>query len=60
MVDILKSLPEHDLAVCVILIGLVREARLWHKQILEHQASKKNKRKGQKAPTSYLSIAPFA
>ncbi|HFK7401118.1 TPA: hypothetical protein ACQOK2_000450 [Streptococcus pyogenes] len=43
MVDILKSLPEHDLAVAIVLIGLVREARLWHKQVLDHKAKQSKK-----------------
>ncbi len=41
MVDILKSLKPEELGTVLIVLGLVREARLWHKQILEHKASKK-------------------
>lgn len=40
MVDILKSLADKDLTLPIIVLGLVREARLWHKQVLEHRASK--------------------
>ena len=38
MLEVLKKLSEHDLAVAVSLIALVREVRLWHKQTLEHKA----------------------
>ena len=38
MLELLKNLPEHDVAIAVLLVGLVREARLWHKQVLEHKA----------------------
>lgn len=34
---IIKSLQEHDLAIAVILVGLVREARLHQKQVLQHK-----------------------
>ena len=34
---IIKSLQEHDLVIAVVLIGLVREARLYHKQVLQHK-----------------------
>lgn len=37
MEHIIKSLPEHDLAVAIVLIGLAREARLYHKQVLQHK-----------------------
>lgn len=40
MVDILKSLADKDLTLPIIILGLIREARLWHKQVLEYQASK--------------------
>ncbi|MGT2785125.1 hypothetical protein [Streptococcus merionis] len=52
MVDILKNLPEHDLAVALVLIGLVREARLWHKQVLEYKRNLQKKK--EESPTSYL------
>ncbi len=38
---IIKSLKLEELGTVLIVLGLVREARLWHKQILEHRASKK-------------------
>ncbi|ASO68519.1 TPA: hypothetical protein VIU19_001821 [Streptococcus pyogenes] len=37
MEHIIKSLQEHDLAIAIILVGLVREARLHHKQVLQHK-----------------------
>lgn len=44
MVDILKSLADNDLAIPIIILGLVREARLWHKQALEHKRNLQNKK----------------
>lgn len=41
MVDILKSLKPEELGTVLIVLGLVREARLWHKQILEYKSKKK-------------------
>lgn len=41
MIDILKSLTPEELGTVLIVLGLVREARLWHKQVLEHRASSK-------------------
>lgn len=51
MEHIIKSLQEHDLAIAIILVGLVREARLHHKQVLQHKLevmsfATKNKSKG--------------
>uniref|UniRef100_UPI000CF61E85 hypothetical protein n=1 Tax=Streptococcus suis TaxID=1307 RepID=UPI000CF61E85 len=43
MVDILKSLKTEDLGTVLIVLGLVREARLWHKQVLEHKRNLQNK-----------------
>ncbi len=43
MVDILKSLADNDLAIPIIILGLVREARLWHKQVLEHKRNLQKK-----------------
>ncbi|MCS4488391.1 hypothetical protein [Streptococcus sciuri] len=37
MVEILKSLQEHDLAIVIMVVGLAREARLRHKQVLQHK-----------------------
>ncbi|MGQ7412922.1 hypothetical protein ACS6YT_11110 [Streptococcus suis] len=44
MVDILKSLADNELAIPIIILGLVREARLWHKQVLEHRRNLQNKK----------------
>lgn len=44
MVDILKSLADNELAIPIIILGLVREARLWHKQALEHKRNLQNKK----------------
>ena len=44
MVDILKSLADNDLTIPIIILGLVREARLWHKQVLEHKRNLQNKK----------------
>ncbi|WP_256958081.1 MULTISPECIES: hypothetical protein [unclassified Streptococcus] len=38
---IIKSLADKELVLPIIILGLVREARLWHKQILEHKTKKK-------------------
>lgn len=40
--DIIKSLAEHDAGIALILLGVIREARLWHKQWLEYKLQKKN------------------
>ncbi|MEQ9763272.1 hypothetical protein [Streptococcus jiangjianxini] len=38
MLDIIKNLTDNkEVAIPIILLGLVREARLWHKQVLEHK-----------------------
>lgn len=44
MVDILKSLADNELAIPIIILGLVREARLWHIQVLEHKRNLQNKK----------------
>lgn len=41
MEDIIKSLVDKELTLPIIVLGLVREARLWHKQILENKSKKK-------------------
>lgn len=38
---IIKSLADNELAIPIIILGLIHEARLWHKQILEYKASNK-------------------
>lgn len=43
MVNILKNLVDNDLAIPIIILGLVREARLWHKQVLEHKQNSQKK-----------------
>ncbi|HEM6204644.1 TPA: hypothetical protein U2C46_000475 [Streptococcus suis] len=62
MVDILKSLADNDLTIPIIILGLVREARLWHKQVLEHKRNlqTKSKSKGRKPQPLICSIPPFA
>lgn len=37
MVEILKSLKPEELGTVLIVLGLVRQARLWHKQVLEYK-----------------------
>lgn len=37
MMDILKSLTPDELGTVLIVLGLVRQARLWHKQVLGHK-----------------------
>lgn len=34
---IIKSLKPEELGTVLIVLGLVRQARLWHKQVLEHK-----------------------
>nr|DAS47810.1 MAG TPA: hypothetical protein [Caudoviricetes sp.] len=40
MEHIIKSLATKDTATVILVLGLTREARLWHKQILEHNHKK--------------------
>ena len=44
MEHIIKSLVTKDTATVILVLGLVREARLWHKQILEHKRKLQNKK----------------
>ncbi|MDQ0221696.1 hypothetical protein [Streptococcus moroccensis] len=45
MEHIIKSLADKELTLPIIMLGLAREARLWHKQVLEHKAElTKNKK----------------
>ena len=44
MEHIIKSLATKDTATGILALGLVREARLWHKQILEHKRKLQNKK----------------
>ncbi|WP_192872608.1 hypothetical protein [Streptococcus suis] len=37
MMDILKSLTPDELGAVLTVLGLVRQARLWHKQVLDHK-----------------------
>lgn len=37
MEHIIKSLVDKELTLPIIVLGLVREVRLWHKQQLEHE-----------------------
>ncbi|MDA2875446.1 hypothetical protein [Streptococcus pneumoniae] len=44
MEHIIKSLANKDAATVILILGLVNEARLWHKQILEHKRKLQNKK----------------
>ncbi|WP_202922267.1 hypothetical protein [Streptococcus sp. S784/96/1] len=44
MEHIIKSLEPKDVASILLILGLVREARLWHKQVLEHKQNSQNKK----------------
>ena len=44
MEHIIKSLATKDTTTVILILGLVREARLWHKQILEHNCKLQNKK----------------
>ncbi|ETE02658.1 hypothetical protein U750_11270 [Streptococcus pseudopneumoniae G42] len=44
MEHIIKSLATKDTATVILALGLIREARLWHKQILEHKRKLQNKK----------------
>lgn len=44
MEHIIKSLATKDTATVILVLGLTREARLWHKQILEHKRKLQNKK----------------
>lgn len=37
MLELLKNLADERLTIPLIILGLVREARLWHRQVLEHK-----------------------
>ncbi len=41
---IIKSLKLEELGTVLIVLGLVREARLWHKQVLEHKRNLQKKK----------------
>ncbi len=44
MEHIIKSLVTNNTATVILILGLVREVRLWHKQILEHKRKLQNKK----------------
>lgn len=44
MEHIIKSLVDKELTLPIIVLGLVREARLWHKQMLEHKRNLQKKK----------------
>ncbi|MGT2895951.1 hypothetical protein ACVRZR_06170 [Streptococcus entericus] len=44
MEHIIKSLVDKELTLPIIVLGLAREARLWHKQVLEHRRNLHNKK----------------
>ncbi|MGK4109026.1 hypothetical protein [Enterococcus cecorum] len=37
LLEVVKNLPKSELGQALLLIGLVHELRLWHKQLLEHK-----------------------
>lgn len=43
MEHIIKSLVDKELTLPIIVLGLAREARLWHKQKLEHERALRKK-----------------
>ena len=44
MEHIIKSLATKDTTTVILVLDLVNEARLWHKQILEHKRRLQNKK----------------
>lgn len=41
MEHIIKSLATKDAAIVILVLGLIREARLWHKQYLAYKLKDK-------------------
>lgn len=64
MEHIIKSLATKDTAIVILALGLVNEARLWHKQYLAYKLKdkelKKKQRKGQKPQPLLDSVPSFA
>ena len=64
MEHIIKSLATKDTAIVILVLGLIREARLWHKQYLAYKLKdkelKKKQRKGQKPQSLLVSVPSFA
>ncbi|WP_165437824.1 hypothetical protein [Streptococcus ruminantium] len=44
MEHIIKNLEPKDVGSILLILGLVREARLWHKQVLEQKQNSQNKK----------------
>lgn len=42
---IIKSLATKDTAIVILVLGLIREARLWHKQYLAYKLKDKELKK---------------
>lgn len=61
---IIKSLATKDTATVILVLGLIREARLWHKQYLAYKLKdkelKKKQRKGQKPQPLLDNVPSFA
>ena len=64
MEHIIKSLATKDAAIVILGLGLIREARLWHKQYLAYKLKdkelNKKQRKGQKLQSLLVSVPSFA
>lgn len=45
MVEILKSLTPKELAGVLMVLGFVKQARLWHKQILDYKIKQEELKK---------------
>ena len=64
MEHIIKSLANKDTTTVILILGLINEARLWHKQYLAYKLKdkelKKKQRKGQKPQPLLDSVPSFA
>ena len=61
MEHIIKSLATKDTATVILVLGLIREARLWHKQYLAYKLKDKELKKKQRLgllPPSLLDNVP--
>ena len=63
MEHIIKSLANKDTTTVILILGLINEARLWHKQYLAYKLKdkelKKKQRKGQKLQSLLDSVSSF-
>ena len=64
MEHIIKSLGTKDTTTVILILGLINEARLWHKQYLAYKLKdkelKKKQRKGRKPQPLLDSVPSFA